>query len=178
MIRISTGDRSQKIENHFSTIGVGFKTLDLKMADGTPVHWQIRDLAGQDRAENLQPFVYRADAYICVYDLTRRETYESLDIWLKRRHEACKIVVMVGNKSDKAAKARAVTRDEVCAKCEKEGYSFFETSAHTQEHVEAMMIDISQSLISQCSKKVECDKPIVQLNTTLSIAQDQKRCAC
>lgn len=180
MIRISKGDRNSKVENHASTIGVRFRNLDFKMTDGSTVTWQIRDLAGEDKAETLQPMVFDANAYIFVYDLTRRATYESLDVWLKHRHRNCKTVVIVGNKCDKATEQRKVTRDEVIAKCDKEGYSFFETSAHTQEHVEGMMIDVSRFLISRSAKEVECDKKTIKLDTTQTVplSQTQKQCAC
>lgn len=88
-----------------ATIGMDFKTSTV-CVDGKFVKLAIWDTAGSERFRTLTPNFYRgAHGVILVYDVTRRETFNQLDSWMKEvdvystRDDIVKM--LVGNKIDK-----------------------------------------------------------------------------
>lgn len=69
--------------NSKPTLGVDFKRKDLDVK-GKRVRINLWDTAGQERYKAInQSFYSNAQAAILVFDITRKATFESLDIWLK-----------------------------------------------------------------------------------------------
>jgi len=101
---------------------------------GKRVKLTIWDTAGQERFRTLTSSYYRgAHGVVFVYDVTRKETFESLgDIWMQEVDmystidDAVKLVV--ANKVDKDSE-REVSRDQGAAFARKHGTLFVETSA-------------------------------------------------
>lgn len=61
------------------TIGVDFKMKQVKV-DGNVVKLQLWDTAGQERFQSIsQAYLRNAQACIAVYDITRRQTFSSLE---------------------------------------------------------------------------------------------------
>jgi Ras-related protein Rab-18 len=76
-----------------STIGVDFKVKHLDMS-GKRVKLTIWDTAGQERFRTLTSSYYRgAHGVVLVYDVTRTDSFENLEQWLKEvqlyRYEFC-----------------------------------------------------------------------------------------
>ena len=77
-----------------STIGVDFKVKHLDMS-GRRVKLTIWDTAGQERFRTLTSSYYRgAHGVVLVYDVTRTDSFENLEQWLKevqlyRYEEGC-----------------------------------------------------------------------------------------
>ncbi len=73
-----------------------------------------------------------------MYDVTRKETFEHLDIWLREIEQFSQsggkdlIKLLVGNKIDQP---RVVTRDEAEDFAKSRGMLFMESSAKTNEGV-------------------------------------------
>jgi len=95
-----------------------------------------------------------------VYDISKRDTFESAGRWLKelRDHADSNIVIMlVGNKSD-LKHLRAVPTDEAAAFASQNGLLFMETSAlessNVSEAFSAILTDI-YNIVS--SKALEPD---------------------
>ena len=66
-----------------STIGVDFKVKHLDMS-GKRVKLTIWDTAGQERFRTLTSSYYRgAHGVVLVYDVTRTDSFENLEQWLK-----------------------------------------------------------------------------------------------
>ena len=62
------------------TIGADFMTIKTELDSGEEVNVQLWDTAGQERFQSLCQNFYRgSDCCILAFDLTRPETYESLD---------------------------------------------------------------------------------------------------
>jgi small GTP-binding protein len=103
--------------------------------DGKNVKLQIWDTAGQERFRTLTSSYYRgAHAIVFAYDVTRRETFDSLeDVWMREVElygtvdAAARMVV--GNKTDRAAGEREVSAEEGAAFARRHGCLFAETSA-------------------------------------------------
>lgn len=124
--------------------------------DGKTIKAQIWDTAGQERYRAITSAYYRgAVGALLVYDITKHETFKSLERWLKelRDHADSSIVVLlVGNKSDLDG-LRAVKQTEAEAFCEKEGLSFIETSALDATNVEQAFHRILTEVYKIMSKK-------------------------
>lgn len=76
------------------------KNIDV---NGVRLSLEIWDTAGQERYRALGPVYYRnSNAAIAVFDVTSRETMESLEDWVKayRSTSEYDFVVIVGNKID------------------------------------------------------------------------------
>jgi len=124
---------TEKFEDMSPTIGVDFK---LKMLDvcGKRLKLTIWDTAGQERFRTLTSSYYRgAQGIIFAYDVTRQETFKSLqDLWMHEVEmystipDAIKMVV--GNKVDQT-QGRQVTKDQGKSFARQHGMLFLETSA-------------------------------------------------
>ena len=63
------------------------------------------DTAGQEKFKSLIPsYIKDSQAIVVVYDLTSRESYESVEKWMQDARELRDVdqalIVLVGNKSD------------------------------------------------------------------------------
>jgi Ras-related protein Rab-2A len=88
---------------HDLTIGVEFGARMVTI-DGKQIKLQIWDTAGQESFRSITRSYYRGAAgALLVYDITRRETFNSLASWLEdaRQHANANMTIMlIGNKSD------------------------------------------------------------------------------
>ena len=120
-------------DNTRNTIGVDFSALDLQM-NNKSVKAQFWDTAGQEKYRAIASAYYKnAHGAIVVYDITRRETFENVDNWLKelKEHGDNNIQIMVlGNKADMESE-RQVSLDDGRKLAESKGVFFMETSAKT-----------------------------------------------
>lgn len=131
-----TDKRFQSV--HDITIGVEFGARVVKIG-GEDVKLQIWDTAGQESFRSITRSYYRGAAgALLVYDITRRETFDHLLVWLEdaRQHSSQNMVIILcGNKADLEHK-RAVSRKEGERFAAEHGLLFLETSAKTAENVE------------------------------------------
>ncbi|KAL1821364.1 hypothetical protein DCAR_0417783 [Daucus carota subsp. sativus] len=138
-----------------STIGVEFatKTLDF---DSKVIKAQIWDTAGQERYRAITSAYYRgAVGALLVYDVTRRNSFENVERWLKelRDHTDQNIVVMlVGNKSD-LRHLVAVSTEDAKDLAERESLYFMETSALEATNVEKAFKEVLTQIYRVVSKK-------------------------
>ncbi|VDL93753.1 unnamed protein product [Schistocephalus solidus] len=139
-----------------TTIGVEFATSI--NVNGKIIKAQIWDTAGQERYRAITSAYYRgAVGALLVYDLSRPDTYEHVETWLKelRDHADSNIVTMlVGNKCD-LRHLRAVPTNEARAFAEQNNLTFIETSALDSTNVEeaytALLGSTYCPFITRCS---------------------------
>jgi hypothetical protein len=82
---------------------------------------------------------------LVVYDVTSRASFETASHWLEelRTHAAPDIVILlVGNKCDRAAVHREVATQAALDFAELKGLAFMETSALDETNVEAAFMDV------------------------------------
>ena len=105
---------------YMGTIGLNVSTKDFKLTfQNKPyeIHLLIYDLASEETFEDLfGPFSKGSNAAIFVFDLTRKNTLESIDEWVSRLNKLTtdNIIsnsILIGNKSD-LKDFREVTNDE------------------------------------------------------------------
>ena len=97
-------DQRFKLE-HDVTIGVEFGARTVQI-EGEPVKLQVWDTAGQESFRSITRAYYRGSAAaLLVFDVTNRDTFESIGHWLKEAQQNTSpqvTIVMVGNKVDLA----------------------------------------------------------------------------
>ena len=110
---------------------------------------QIWDTAGQESFRSITRSYYRGAAgALLVYDITRRDTFKHLSIWLEeaRQHSQSNMVIMlIGNKNDLEHR-RAVSFEEGKAFADANGLIFMETSAKTAFNVEQAFINTAEKI--------------------------------
>lgn len=131
-------DNTYFSESYISTIGVDFKIRTLEL-DGKRVKCQIWDTTGQERFRTITSSYYRgAQAIMIVYDITNRDSFNSLERWLDevgRQSADNTAKLIVGNKCDKDDQ-RQVSKAEAEAWCRARGLMHMEASSKTAYNVE------------------------------------------
>lgn len=133
-----------------STIGVDFKVKHLEV-EGKRVKCSIWDTAGQERFRTLTSSYYRgAHGVILVYDVTRTDSFENLEQWLK---EVCTytpgngesvVKLLVGNKCDLE---RKVPKEQADAWARSQGMLFLEASAKTRLGIRQVFLEVVKKML-------------------------------
>lgn len=124
---------------YLTTIGTNISRKDVVVDNGT-VTLIIWDIAGQMRVNQITPMYYQgAMGAIAVVDITRRMTFDSIPLWVKRFREVNPnaIVILAANKTDLMA-LRAVAEEELRALASNMGLPLVYTSAKTGAGVDDM----------------------------------------
>ncbi|XP_036601058.1 ras-related protein Rab-4B isoform X1 [Trichosurus vulpecula] len=146
----------QFIENKFKqdsnhTIGVEFGSRVVNVG-GKTVKLQIWDTAGQERFRSVTRSYYRGAAgALLVYDITSRETYNSLTNWLTDARTLASpniVVILCGNKKDLDSE-REVTFLEASRFAQENELMFLETSALTGENVEEAFLKCARTILNK-----------------------------
>ena len=119
-------------ESYLPTLGVDFLTKNIN-AKGKNIKLQLWDTGGQEFVMSLLPFYFSGAAGgVLVYDITNRNSFNSLDYWLKQiRQNAGDIpVTLAGNKID-IEDQRKVSIEEAKAFAKDKKLLYLETSAKT-----------------------------------------------
>ncbi|XP_067169328.1 ras-related protein Rab-25 [Apteryx mantelli] len=143
--------------NHDSrtTIGVEFSTRTVLLGTAA-VKAQIWDTAGLERYRAITSAYYRgAVGALVVFDITKHQTYEAVERWLKELYdhaEATIVVMLVGNKTD-LAQAREVPAEEAKMFADSKGLLFAETSALDSTNVEQAFETVLKEIFSKVQKR-------------------------
>lgn len=128
-------------ENYIATIGVDITKKEMKIQEDCTIDFIIWDIGGQiqQMAPYRKRFYNGANAALIVFDKTRRESFEHIQIWLddlsNELGNSRIPKILVGNKSDLIQDVK-VSSEELRQFAEKKGLEFIETSAKTSENVE------------------------------------------
>lgn len=144
-------------ESYANTIGVDFRVITLKYKDIiAKVH--IWDTAGNERFKSITINYYRSShGFIYVYDITSKESFENLDMWINLTNENCgtnAINFLVGNKSD-LEKEREVSKAEGEEFAKKYDLIFIETSAKNNDNVGKLFEFFTYKLIEYYQKNTD-----------------------
>ena len=135
-----------------STIGVDFKVKQLEL-NNKRIKLTVWDTAGQERFRTLTSSYYRgAQGVVMVYDVTRRDSFDNLDHWLKEiklyspNNGEGVVKLLVGNKID-LADARQVDRNEAEEWARNHGMLFLEASAKTKTGVQQSYMEVVHKIL-------------------------------
>ena len=125
-------------ENTKATVGVEFGSKQFTV-EGHQVKAQIWDTAGQEKYKAITGAYYKGSkgAFV-VYDITRRDTFESADRWindLKVTADPKINIILIGNKCDLEDK-REVLKEQGEEKAKSFDCAFFETSALKGDNID------------------------------------------
>ena len=147
-----------------STIGVDFKVTMLDVR-GRRIKMTIWDTAGQERFRTLTSSYYRgAQGIILCYDVTRQESFDSMDQWLHEMEVYCPgggrevIKLLVGNKIDCPS---VIERDVAEEWARSKGMLFLESSAKADIGIAQAFEEIVEKIL---------DNPALLVNTTPSLS--------
>ena len=124
------------------TLGVEFAAKNA-VIDNKIYRIQIWDTAGAESFRSITRAYYKNSvcAFI-VYDITKRETFENVQVWLDDIKNQCPqtvLLVLVGNKLD-LENERQISYEEGESFAQKNNMYFFETSAKTGVNIENLFL--------------------------------------
>lgn len=138
---------------YINTIGVDFKIRTVTVG-GKKIKLQIWDTAGQERFRTITATYYRGThGVIVVYDVTERDSFESVRKWMAEIDNNCDTEqntvnrVLVGNKTDMVEQI-VVGKEEAEAYAKGINVPHFLTSAKGNDHVEDMFHCITSSALA------------------------------
>ena len=136
--------------NYFSTIGVEFSIKKLKV-NNKNIRIQVWDTAGQERFLGITKTYFKNyTCIIVVYDITRKLTFDNLNIWINEIKNICSksvYIILLGNKCD-LENQREVSYKEGEKYAEENNLKFYETSAKDNINI----IEVFEE-----SSKIICD---------------------
>ena len=124
-------------EEYEPSIGVDFMSKNLKY-NGQNIKLQIWDTAGQEKYKGLIPsYVRNSSIVFVVYDISVKTSFNNIPKWITFiKSIENTTLVLCGNKID--LENREVKKEEGEELAKKEGISFFEVSAKTEENIKNM----------------------------------------
>ena len=164
------------VEEYQATIGLDFQSKNVQI-DNQDVHLLLYDTAGQEKFRSLIPMYTRdANIILLVYDITNKESFENLYVWLKdltniNINEV--IICIVGNKIDLNEKSE-VSNEEGQKYAQEHDFIFQEVSAKTGEGFSELFY---KSLFEKIRTKFRPSgqQPAAEINDIkFNIDQDEK----
>jgi len=165
-------------EDRPCTIGVDFKTKVIDL-DGKKINLTIWDTAGQEKFRSLTSSYYRGtQGIILVYDVTRRSSFASLELWLGEieLYATNRDVVkfLVGNKVDK--NNREVSREEAQKFAKSKSMLFMECSAKTNLGVQQAFQDFVSQILDNPNLWNQTPTKSILDNSTAVESEQQSTC--
>ena len=170
---------------HVATVGFDYKSKIISLPQSKKkVKLQIWDTAGQEKYMSLNKNLFqRVQGIILMYDITKRESFERLDMWLNIIKQMINEVpiVLVGNKLDEedneeTGRIVSYTEGDEYAKVHK--FLFFETSGLNGTNVDKTFINISEVII----RNMQDDRASIATVGTQIATSDgnagKKNCIC
>lgn len=175
-----------------STIGVDFKTLSIvSRKTGNSIRFQIWDTAGQERFKAVSASYFRGShIFLYVYDVTKRDTFDDIDDWLKRSdwcknrkterfeclHTPYAKAFMVGNKCDLPAEKKEIPYEEADAFALMHDMVCFEVSAKNNTNI-LMMFQSFADLMDEHLKVDGDEEKLIHLKEhTAFLMKEHNKC--
>ena len=144
---------SDKFEDKYKiTIGGAYLQKEEKLKNGDTLKLHIWDTGGQEKFRSMASLYYKdAVAAILVYDVSNKESLDSLDYWVKELKDNVDntnfIISLAGNKCDLSNEMKSLSYNDGKNFCkEKEIPIFFETSAKTGVGVKDLFTSLAQKV--------------------------------
>ena len=157
-----------------STVGVEFGSKVLKV-NNTSIKIQIWDTAGQEQYKSITKAYYKgARGAFVVYDITRKETFSSVEKWvdeLKNNGDEGVCIILLGNKCD-LEDQRQVSTEEAMRKSELYKIALCETSAMQAVNIDKAFTIMVEEIMKQIGKKDEDNANIIGSNDKNGIILD------
>ena len=169
-------------DDHNVTIGVEYGVRIIKVEDKM-IKLELWDTAGQEAFRAITRSFYRnANGVILMYDLTRLESFENLEDWLRevRTNSAPDVTVLVvGNMLDLADEEREVdssTAEKFVKDNKLDGFT--EASAKTADNVNEAFYKIAEILQRKHPNKIESKPAVTPILIKNTQPQPKKKGCC
>ena len=174
-------------EEYNCTIGVEFWVKSLSLENDV-IDLQLWDTCGQERYRTITKQYYRdIDGCILVFDLSEKQTFKNLQIWLEDlSNNGVKYsnVLLVGNKTDLIDK-RQVNEKDIEEFALLKNLKYIEASAKTGSNVLKCFQEIAKIIIlnekdlkkgKNSSKNVTINKSVSLLEHKSEVKNKNKKC--
>ena len=142
-------------DTYLSTIGIEFKIKPL-IINGKKVLLRIWDTSGQERYRSITQNFYRnANGILFIFDITKKETFDNIKIWLtdSENCEDNKVTKMlIGNKIDLENK-RKIDNETIKKFAEKKEMKYFEASAKEGINIDNIFRELAELILFNKSKE-------------------------
>ena len=146
-------------EDTKSTIGVDFKLVSFELEPKIYAKMQIWDTCGSERFKSLtSSFIKTCNAFILIFDLTRKNTFHNIDHWIKiiKENTSPKFMILIGNKSD-LINERNIDKEIILDYCEKNLFNYMEISAKNNLNIEKLFKEVAYQLYNDIKKSEKND---------------------
>ena len=144
-------------EDSRATVGVEFGSKQFEI-ENRKIKAQIWDTAGQERYRAVTNAYYKgAKGAFIVYDVTRKETFDSVDRWISDIITTCDknlTIILIGNKSD-LEDQRQISKQQGEEKAKIHQLAFLETSALSGENLEKAFNMLINEIYEKCKSEFE-----------------------
>ena len=163
-------------QSHMATTGMDVKNtaIDLK---GKKIKLQLWDTAGQEKYRSITRNLFlKVQGFLLVYDITNRDSYENLGLWIKLIRDECghMPIIILGNKNDLEEK-RAVTIEEAQDFAKDNKIDYIETSSKSGENIAKAINLISEKVLETSEVGNECS---FTLDNSRGVEIDKKKGRC
>ena len=139
-------------DKYLATIGVDFKVKSIQLPHGKEYKIYFYDTAGQERFRSISLNIIKyADGIILMYDITNKETFNSISSWMKSIMEIKENnfpIVIIGNKCD-LEHERIISKQEGEELAKSYNLNFYETSNKVGINVEESCQDLINQILKQ-----------------------------
>ena len=168
---------------HVATVGFDYKSKIVTLPKSKKkIKLQIWDTAGQEKYMSVNKNLFqKVQGIILMYDITNRESFERLNMWLNIIKEMANDIpiILVGNKIDEENKeenGRIIEYSEGEGFGKKNGFQFIEASGLDGTNVDKVFYNISEIILknlrsdSTCTRGNSLDSPVNN--------EKKKKCIC
>jgi Ras-related protein Rab-6A len=158
------------------SIGVDFMSKNIKY-HGQNIKLQMWDTAGQEKYKGLIPsYVRNSSIVFIVYDISSKTSFDNIPKWINFiKSIENTTLILCGNKID--LESREVKKEVGEEFAKKEGISFFEVSAKTNENIKNMFYNVVVELPSFAegnTNKENLIKELIQENGVENVSEGIK----
>ena len=177
-----TNIMSKYLKNEFhedskATVGVEFGSKQFTV-EGHQVKAQIWDTAGQERYKAITSAYYKgAKGAFVVYDITRKQSFESVDRWINDLRAAADknlTIIIIGNKCD-LEDQRQVNKEQGEEKAKNFEVAFMETSAFSGENLNQAFEKMMNEVFKKCHEDMMSDGEVDIVGPSKDISLDKTK---
>mmetsp|Transcript_75744 Transcript_75744/g.88102 ORF Transcript_75744/g.88102 Transcript_75744/m.88102 type:complete len:220 (+) Transcript_75744:28-687(+) len=150
--------KDQFADDYNVTVGVEFHSQVAMIDNDTEVQLQIWDTAGQESFRAIvRSFYKNASGIFIVYNITKRDTFESLSGWLDEARANCQedaVFVLMGNQADREEDREVEYSEGERFMRENNMNFFFESSALNSQNIQIAFKEAAKLIFLNCMSKL------------------------
>ena len=150
-----------KFRPSLSTVGIDMRNKKIELENGKKVNVKFYDTSGQERYRSLAPnFIKKADGIILMYDITKRESFDTISSWwndILEYKEKDFPLILVGNKCD-LEEERKVQKEEGENIAKEYNVKFYETSNKDGINIEESSRELIRMVLNYNSNDISSQK--------------------